>query len=388
MVDQRRFDDQRGDRWVDSATAARRLGISVRTLYAYVSRGTVRSVPGGRGRPRRYALADLERLRVRRDARRGHGPVAAGALRWGEPVLDSAITAITPRGPMYRGIAAADLVADGAPFEHAAELLWSGARPSGATIAWPRVALPIARIAALVAGAHPLDVMAVVVALVRIGSGTRLDDARSGRALIPLLAACLAPDAAGMTRALGAHSVAGIVARALGCDGRERAIAAIDAALVLLADHELNASSFAARVAASTGADSHACVAAALATLTGPLHGRAAEAWAMANRRDDASVLGHPLYPHGDPRAPPLLDFATAMRSRRGGALAARIHRSRIPPSVDAALAVLVAALGAPPAAASGLFAVARCAGWLAHAAEQRAAGYVLRPRARYVGPT
>ena len=100
MVDQRRIDDQR---WVDAPTAARHLGISVRSLYAYVSRGQVRSVPGEQGRPRLYAFGDLERLRARRDARAGHGAVAAGALRWGEPVLDSAVTAITPRGPAYRG---------------------------------------------------------------------------------------------------------------------------------------------------------------------------------------------------------------------------------------------------------------------------------------------
>src|SRR3954470_20524607 len=118
MVDQRRIDDQR---WVDSRTAARRLGVQQRTLYAYVSRGQVRSVPGETGRPRLYALADLERLRVRRDARAGHGAVAAGALRWGAPGLHSAVTAITPRGPAYRGRLAVDLAAAGVTFEAAAE---------------------------------------------------------------------------------------------------------------------------------------------------------------------------------------------------------------------------------------------------------------------------
>src|SRR3954471_16623768 len=101
MVDQRRIDDQR---WVDAATAARYLGIAVRSLYAYVSRGQVRSVPGEHGRPRLYAHADLQRLKIRRDARAGHGAVAAGALRWGEPVLDSAVTATKAGGtPATRG---------------------------------------------------------------------------------------------------------------------------------------------------------------------------------------------------------------------------------------------------------------------------------------------
>src|SRR3954470_2788901 len=138
MVDQRRIDDQR---WVDSRTAARRLGVQQRTLYAYVSRGQVRSVPGEHGRPRLYSLSDLERLKTRRDARAGHGAVAAGALRWGEPVLDSAITAITPRGPAYRGRHALGLAASGVTFEATAELLWSGYLPPG-PIAWPRSAMP------------------------------------------------------------------------------------------------------------------------------------------------------------------------------------------------------------------------------------------------------
>src|SRR5262245_8656524 len=160
MVDQRRIDDQR---WVDAATAARFLGIQVRSLYAYVSRGQVRSVPGARGRPRMYSYADLERLRTRRDARAGHGAVAAGALRWGEPVLDSAITAITPRGPAYRGRLAIDLAAAGAPFENVAELLWSGYLP-GDRIAWPRAAIPLAPLARLIPDdARPLDAMSLVV---------------------------------------------------------------------------------------------------------------------------------------------------------------------------------------------------------------------------------
>src|SRR6185312_6059229 len=116
MVDQRRFDNQ--PRWVDARAAAKLLGIDLRTLYAYVSRGQVHSVAGERGRKRLYAVEDLDRLKTRRDARAGHGAVAAGALRWGEPVLDSAITKITPEGPVYRGRSAIELAAAGIPFEN------------------------------------------------------------------------------------------------------------------------------------------------------------------------------------------------------------------------------------------------------------------------------
>jgi len=259
MVDQRRIDDQR---WVDSEAAAKHLGIQQRSLYAYVSRGQVRSVPGEHGRPRLYALADLERLRARRDARAGHGAVAAGALRWGEPVLDSAITAITPRGPAYRGQLATQLAEDGVRFENVAELLWFGYLPTE-PVTWPRSAVAMAQLGKIVPhGARPLDVMPLLLQLAALGDPQRIDRrpdsiVARGRNVIPLLAAALAPDftaaAATVTRALGAPSVAAIAARALGLD--DSAASIIDVALVVLADHELNASSFTARVAASTGAE-------------------------------------------------------------------------------------------------------------------------------------
>lgn len=416
MVDQRRIDNQP---WVDARAAADYLGVQQRTLYAYVSRGLVRSVPGEQGRPRLYAREDLARLVARRDARAGHGAVAAGALRWGEPVLDSAITAITPRGPAYRGHLAVELA--GQPFEHVAELLWSGYLPTQ-PVRWPRAPLPIASLAKLIpAGAPALAVMPLLVDAAALADTGRSEggaresarddrpDAFVGRArrMIPLLAATLAPDfaAATITRALGAPSVAGIAARALSLD--ESAAAALDVALVVLADHELNASSFTARVAASTGADIYACVAAALATLSGPRHGAAAEVVArfadevggpehaksalraLRRRNQQPPGFGHSLYPQGDPRAQPLLELARGATNRRARTLLALADAGADQhPTVDVGLAALIAALGAPPSAASGLFAVARAAGWIAHALEQRAAGYLLRPRARYVGPT
>jgi citrate synthase len=407
MVDQRRFDSQR---WVGAEAAAELLGVQRRTLYAYVSRGLVRSVPGGEGRPRLYAMEDLERLRARHDARSGHGAVAAGALRWGEPVLDSAITAITPRGPAYRGRPALDLAGE-VPFENVAELLWSGHLPSHA-VEWPRPNLPIGRLAALALGdVRPLDAMSLVVQLAALADPARGDSRPDafipgGRHLVPLLAAALAPGLGPgrVVQALDAGRVAAVAARALGLG--DAAVPALDAALVLLADHELNASSFAARVAASTGADPYACIAAALATLSGPRHGAASEAVAafadgvrdperaadavraLREKQRHPPGFGHPLYPDGDPRAAPLLDAARGATNRRARTILALVDAtSDVRPTVDVGLAALVAALGAPPAAAPGLFAVARSAGWLAHAAEQRSADFLLRPRARYVGP-
>ncbi len=391
--------------WVDARAAAKHLGIQVRSLYAYVSRGQIRSTPGESGRPRLYALADLERLRVRRDARAGHGAVAAGALRWGEPVLDSAITAITMRGPAYRGHLAIDLTSRS--YEQVAELLWTGelgdTRPS-----WPRLAIPVAALAKIVGDhARPLDVMPLVVQLASLAERPR-DAVACGRVLIPLLAASLASpfSAAAFTRALSAPSVARIATRALDLD--EEHARALDCALVLLADHELNASSFAARVAASTNADPYACVTAALATVSGSKHGSAsedvarfadrlslervrAELRSLKKRGASLPGFGHPLYAQGDPRTSPLLDATARVIERTGGTRRSKIILAIIAatdaePSVDVALAALVAALDLHPSTASGLFAVARCAGWLAHALEQREAGYLLRPRARYIG--
>ena len=107
--------------------AAALLGVKLPTVYAYTSRGLIQSVPATRGRSRRYRRSDLERLCARRDARAGHGPVAAAALRQGEPVLDSSITRISlEQGPIYRGRSAVALAREGWSFESVAEGLWSG----------------------------------------------------------------------------------------------------------------------------------------------------------------------------------------------------------------------------------------------------------------------
>jgi citrate synthase len=184
-------------------------------------------------------------------------------------------------------------------------------------------------------------------------------------------------------------------------------------ALVLLADHELNASSFAARIAASTDAHLLACVQAALATLTGPRHGGAcdrveallveAEALpqfsqvieARSRRGEALPGFGHPLYPQGDPRARPLLERAQMLMRRSAAArrrvepalaLARVMQRQGLPATVDFGLVALTRALGMPRGCAALLFALGRSAGWVAHVLEQRSSESVLRPRARYLG--
>src|SRR5262245_64652397 len=113
-------DQQQAD--LSAREAAALLGVKLPTLYAYVSRGLLRSLPGRSGRARRYLRSDVEALRERGPSLRA----AAGALRWGEPILESAITAMTPAGPAYRGHPLAPLLASRVGFEAVAELLWTG----------------------------------------------------------------------------------------------------------------------------------------------------------------------------------------------------------------------------------------------------------------------
>jgi len=172
---------------------------------------------------------------------------------------------------------------------------------------------------------------------------------------------------------------------------------------VLLADHELNASTFATRVTASTGASLAASILSGLATFAGPLHGRApAEMQALAASAkkvgaDEAiriwlaqgrlvPAFGHRLYADGDIRAVALLKrFDSPSLYTRLRAAAERITGEQ--PNIDFALGALTAAYDLPIDTPLTLFAMARSVGWVAHALEQRAIGSLIRPRARYVGP-
>lgn len=404
------------EQWLDAASAAGLLGVKRATLYAYVSRGRVRS-RAGKGRARRYLKADLLRLQAKSAARAGHGAVAAGALRWGQPVLDSSITEITPASPRYRGHASVELAADGVAFERVAELLLTGALPDVAEGWGGRVPLPPAsRLAALLpADARPVDAALLALpaqaardpARVEVGGEASLRVAR--RVIWGLVTALGLPHGAERAREAAAQpTVARAFAVGLGVPPRAKALRLIDRTLVLCADHELNASSFAARVAGSAGADLYACAQAALATLTGPKHGgmservhalvesigapeRAArEVRARLGRGEPIFGFGHPLYPDGDPRAEPLLEGARVLAPRRPRVRAVQALVDALElvgggrPNLDVGLVAVSYALRLPPGGAVALFAAGRVAGWLAHALEQREAGFLLRPRARF----
>ncbi len=407
------------DEYVDADEATAYLGIKHASLYAYVSRGWIRRIPGPRGRGNLYLHADLLRVRARRDARAGHGPVAASALNWGEPVLSTDISAIDARGPLYRGHCAVDLAARAVSFEAVAELLWTGTLPYAPV--WPSEAsgIPSRTLAQLLPrGAAPFDVLPLVVPVLEVQDAVRLSALPSGeharaRSLIRRMAACTAvPCAVGRVEEAAAQpTVAAGVLHALGVSPSQERERAVNAALVLCADHELNASTFAARVTASTGATLYAAVSAALGAISGPRHGgecdrvedfvaeagsprAASDALAARARRGErVAGFGHRLYPAGDPRTPPMLEIARAVAPRNptvrtadaliaAGAAAGHGH-----PTLDMGLVALAAALELPRGSAMALFALGRTAGWVAHALEQRASGIMLRPRAHYTGP-
>jgi citrate synthase len=414
---QSRFDSRHGE-LVPAAEAAALLGVKRATLYTYVSRGLVRCVPEPGTKENRYVRADLERLKTRHDARAGHTAVAAGALRWGEPVIDSAVSRIGAEGLAYRGRPAVLLAMEGRSFEDVAELLWTGELPAQPA-RWPSPELPVqpSTVAGLLPKrSPPLVVLSAVVPLlgawdeVRFSAPVEQEKLRGQRLLRHLAAwVCAAHAPSRVARALKEETVAASLAVAWGATGK-RAPEVLDRALVLCADHELNVSTFAARVTASSGADLYACMSAALAALSGPKHGgscdrieallqevgRPERARTVVHERlrrgESVPGFGHQLYPEGDPRTPPLLEAAYAFRPEQAGVRVLRAVEETMreaghpAPAVDFGLVALASALELPAGAATALFAMGRTAGWVAHVLEQREQGHLLRPRARYVG--
>lgn len=376
--------------WVSASTALALLGVRAQTLYANVSRGRIRAKPDPAD-PRRslYHGGDVERLAARRAGRRKSAAVAAEAIDWGEPILASALSTVAQGRPWYRGRDVVQLAETGT-LEEVAALLWEV----------DRVTFPSGEAACEDDGTTALSR-----ALRALSCRVAEDIPLPGRAR-----GVLAGEAAGLVgllaRAMGVAESPSPTPLHIRLASAWKADAAADGlrrALVLLADHELNASTFAARVTASTGAPLAGCMIAGLATLSGPLHGGAAAGVHLlveATRRRGAAAavrdwlsqgrplpaFGHPLYPAGDPRAGALLSYfepSPAFAALREAVEAATGER----PNVDFALAALADARDLPADAGFIIFALARSVGWIAHALEQTATGQLIRPRARYVGP-
>ena len=422
--------------------AAKVLGVKLETLYAYVSRGLIRSERIAAGRRRRYRRADVLRLRQRAEVRSDPSTAARQAFeRSAAPILDSALTLITEQELFYRGQPVSRL-ARTHTFEQVVALLWCGDLEA-AIPALVRPVLPnvrrrwvrahgrplepwfafqsvLPRLAAADAPAEDLRPTAVRrtgarIILAQLACLERLA-ASNGSTSPPKRSACPGLPPSGRHRGADPPAAPGLVARTLartwGAADPSLAAALIEPALVLLADHELNVSTLAARTAASGRASPYQAVMAGLAAVQGTLHGQASVLVtellrAVAEPRQARLVVGEylrlrrPLYGFGhkiyrtrDPRADALWRLLGAaapahpvLEAADATVAAVRDMVTDAPMNVDLPLAVLGAVLDLPAGASETLFIVARTAGWIAHAQEQYASGVMLRPRARYVGP-
>jgi citrate synthase len=287
---------------------------------------------------------------------------------------------------------------------------------------WPTAALPTdvqALLGAKAKSVMPGDIGSVM-AMVALALGMRGRDQRemadgttvqTARVLLQTFAGCmgfLGRDGSYVAPQDG-ESLAAHVLRASGARETPEALHAIDAALVILAHHELAPASRVARVAASIDAGLCNCVAAAISARVGYSTGAVTECvdtqlfdlrteTALQGKFDmvrtyGASLFGfnHPLYPHGDPRADLLLSLAQAGGKSREP-LRAMLRfldsvkdRAGMTPGLAIALVVLTRAFGLPRGSATALWVIARTAGWVAHVVEQRMQAFMLRPRAKYI---
>ena len=362
--------------WLTASEALALLGTRKQTLYANVSRGRIKAKPDpSDSRKSLYRSDDVQRMAGQRAGRRTREAVASQAMSWGEPVLRTSLSTIVDGRLLYREKDACEL-AETATLEDVAALLWRS--PAALSVNDTLPELPGIR-AAFVALAERA-----------VGpAGMAHSTAEAGRVL-GTLAQALTGETGGVL-----HE------RLASRWDRPEAADSIRRALVLLADHELNASTFAARVTVSTGASLWAGALSGLATLTGPRHGLASRAIAALagdvghSANPEAALrdwlgegrhvpgLGHRLYPDGDPRCGALL-AGFELPSAFGAYRVAGIALTGEQPNIDFALAALVARFALPGDAALELFALARCVGWLAHMLEQSASGDLIRPRARY----
>jgi len=450
--------------WITAAEAAHRLGIKQASLYAYVSRGVLSRRREADGRTSMFDAAEVEELARKGRPRRASGPT--------ELVIESEITELTSTTQRYRGYGATDL-AMRCSFEDVAMLLWTGTLPAAGAVAagsgagsaeavsgggrsagasfagaasaetapglrgWQATAAALAAgraaQAALPAETLPLERLQVIVPALAATDQFRLHLDRpavvaAGKSLIAGMIGALPVRAAGDAAQSGEpertppadgpadlaypeNSSAARLATRLCCGLVSPTLTpVVNAALVLVADHELAASTLAARVAASMRADPYAVVATGLGAMGGALHGGAAlgAELMLSSARSPADAprvvgdllrrgerlpgFGHFVYKDGDPRANLLLELIATYAPASPHLAVARAvtdeaRRRALPePNIEFALAVLAGVAGMIRGAGEAIFATGRAAGWLAHALEEYERNTPIRPRGIYTG--
>ena len=379
--------------WLSSAEAARRLGVSAATLYAYVSRGLLRSEGTMGHRERRYSADDVSSLKRRRDVGRKAESIAANALDFGTPVLESQLTLIENGRLYYRGQDAARL-ARNSSLEQVAQLLWDCDDKPFVATNLPPMSSALRQAWLATATLSTMDACLILLpAAARWDHPSWVDDRaamlETGVRILRLLTAAVTGEPLSPLPVHEQLAAAWKVPTALA--------PLLRAALVLSADHEFNTSAFAARVVASTGANLYGSTLAGLAAINGPRHGGATRAVAaLFNDLTPGTSLpgfGHPLYPDGDVRASTLFTMLhEALPHSPQLELAERLAETgeamtNTKPNIDFATVALERTLALPKDSALSLFLLGRTVGWIAHALEQATHGALIRPRARYTGP-
>jgi citrate synthase len=364
------------ERMLQSEEAARRLGVKVTTLYAYVSRGLLESHPEPSGRRRLFDLADIERLAKRR---RGGREVESRLA-----TITTGVTQLRHDGPAYRGRPATQLATE-MSYEEVAAWLWQ-VGPEGEWVAPDLGPCPLTQ---------SYDRMRWTLVMCGAGDPLRADArpealARSARTVIAALVDSVGAGPRGEDRA--GPIAARLAARLVGRQSSLSA-AAMNAALILMADHELATSTLAVRVAASVRADLYDALLAGLATMAGPLHGGASQQayeLLVAAERDGAARalndalraqrylpgFGHTVYTEVDPRFDALLPLVEPLlsderRSLLHDIMALADANEVGPRNCDLALAALSWGTGMPTDAGRTIFTIARVAGWTAHFSEE-----------------
>ena len=272
--------------YLSAREASAELAISPATLYAYVSRGLIRSEPSSDSRSHRYRAEDVRLLKQRRTP----SPESRGLRSFDAdlPVMDSAIATITEDGPIYRGVNCIEL-AEKDTLEHAATLLWdvAGVDPFSQDNC-PLVSGEMRAIGDAARHAAPIDRTIAVLALAASADPRAFTRAAEGRAMVGgrILRLVIATMLNGTSSGEPLHLQ---IAKAWAPDNKHAADL-IRCALVLLADHELNASTFTVRCAASTGLNLYDAIIAGLVALKGPRHGGAGVLAAQLVKNSDQSV--------------------------------------------------------------------------------------------------
>ena len=368
--------------------ACRLLGVQPQTVYAYVSRGKLEAQPDPvESRRSLYRAEDVVGLAKRKQEGRKRETLAANTLFGSEPSIPTALCAFFRGRPYYRGQDVISL-AQTSTLEEVAQLLWGAAQP-------------VEFLAEATANADMPGRVAAFTVLARLAA---CGHSTHGR-LTPVLHNEARHLVGQLANAFGAEQGARLPMHQRFARGWRKSAQVgelLRTAMVLLADHELTSSAFSARIAASAGASLPACLLAGLTTLSGPLHGDASgrvhALFDEVKRLGEDKVVdhylsaglpfagfGHHIYPDGDPRAAALLALF-----ERPEVIERFIRKvtslTGLQPTIDVALAALVARHRLPADAAFGLFATARSVGLLAHSMEQLSVAQVIRPRGRYVG--